>query len=173
MGLRRAAVAPLVAPVAIARIARIALATVRAALVALLARGVALPDVAAMGSVDLLLILRLHPRDLFGRPVESAQLLAQRFDFALVGGLLPIRFLQQLKHFVHFVDGLAQRGQDLHDFVDGLLDGFGLSRLKSARGKAGLDRALFPRGPVGNAAARLEGSAGPLGDIDFGGPREE
>jgi hypothetical protein len=73
--------------------------------------------------------------DFFRRPVEAAELLAQRVDLPLVSRLLSVRLLEDLEHLIHLVDRLAQGGENGHDFINGLLDGFGGRRLKRSWGR--------------------------------------
>jgi hypothetical protein len=81
--------------VRIVRAARIPLAPVRPALVALGTMLLALPA--------LLLRRRTMARPLVRRAMETAQLLAQRVDLALVRRLLPLGLLQHLEHFVELI----------------------------------------------------------------------
>lgn len=70
--------------------------------------------------------------EVFRWTLEPAHLLAQRFDVALVGGLLPLGFLQQLEHFIHLLERLAQSRDHLHDVIDALANGFLLGRAEIA-----------------------------------------
>ena len=58
----------------------------------------------------------------FPRPVQLAQAAAKRFDLLLVGVLLPLGQLQRFQYFLHFVQGSAERLDDLVDFLDRLLN---------------------------------------------------
>jgi hypothetical protein len=61
----------------------------------------------------LTLIVRGHRTQrapqLFRGPLKAPQLLAKILDVPLVGRLLPVRFLEDFQHLIHFVDGLAER----------------------------------------------------------------
>jgi len=54
----------------------------------------------------------------FGRTLETTQLLAQRFNFALISRLLALGLFEKLKHFVHLIERLAKRGDDHHNIVN-------------------------------------------------------
>jgi hypothetical protein len=55
--------------------------------------------------------------------LKLAQRTQQRFDFAFVGEFLAFGQLDQLQNFLHLLERLLQRFDDLHHFVDGLADG--------------------------------------------------
>jgi len=67
------------------------------------------------------------------RTVEAAQLLAQRFNLLFVGGLLALGQFEQLQHFVELIQRLTKGRDDLHHFIDGLVDGFGFRGMRRAR----------------------------------------
>lgn len=72
-------------------------------------------------------------RKIVGRTLKAPERLTQRFDLALVGGLLAFGLLEQFEQFVELVQGIAQGGDNLHDFVDGLSHRRRLRRLKISR----------------------------------------
>jgi hypothetical protein len=114
--------------------------TLRAALIAAVP---VFPRIAAQIPVSSVRWLRALAGHVLGRTMEPPQLLAQRFDFALVGGLLALGQFQQFEHFIELVERLAERGNDLHHFIDGLADGLGMRRL--GRAGRGWRRALLAR----------------------------
>src|SRR5678816_3610029 len=79
--------------------------------------------------------LRALALNVLRRTMESAQLLAQRFDLPLVGGLLAFGQFEQLQYFVELIQRLAERRNDFHHFIDGLVNRFGMRRLRWARGR--------------------------------------
>ena len=79
------------------------------------------------------LVRRALALDFLRWTVEAAQLLAQGFDFPFVGGLLALGQFQQLQHFVELIQRLAKGRDDLHHFIDGLVDGFGFRGMRRAR----------------------------------------
>ena len=115
----RAALVPVPARITlIARVARVARVATRPLLIPM-------PSLLRLG--------RPLPLDFFHRAVEPAQLLAQRVEFPLVGGFLPLSFLQQFEDLVELVDGFAERGDDGHDVINGLMNRGGLGGLEGAR----------------------------------------
>ena len=120
----------LVRPLGSPRIVRTALVPLSAR-ITLIARVATWPQLIPMPS--LLRLGRPLPLDFLHRAVEPAQLLAQRVDFALVCGFLPLGFLQQFEDLVKLVDGFAERGDDGHDVIDGLMNRGGLGGLEGAR----------------------------------------
>lgn len=81
--------------------------------------------------------------NVFRRPLEATQLLAQGFDVAFVGGILPLSFFEQLEHFIHLLEGLAQRRDHFHHIVDTFANGVLLGRAEIARGRWGLGLAAL------------------------------
>ena len=71
--------------------------------------------------------------DLMNRPLKTPERLAQGFNFAFVGRLLPFRFLDQLEQFIQRLDGIAQAAEHGLSFLDGLTDGGRFSGLKGWR----------------------------------------
>ena len=124
---------PALRPLGSPRIVRAALVPVSALIsrIALIPRVATRPLLIPMPS--LLRLGRPLPLDFLHRAVEPAQLLAQRVDFALVSGFLPLGFLQQFEDLVKLVDGFAERGDDAHDVIDGLVNRGGLGGLEGAR----------------------------------------
>ncbi len=53
---------------------------------------------------------------------DLAQSAAKRFDLPLVCQLLTFRQLHQFQNFLHLIHGPFQRFDDLHDFIDRLVD---------------------------------------------------
>ena len=100
----------------VALIPRAALRTARVATIAAIARVTALLPVSAGN--------RLRPLTLnvLWRTAEAAQLLAQRFDFPLVGGLLALGQFEQFQHFVELIEGLTERCDHFHHFINGLVN---------------------------------------------------
>ena len=66
--------------------------------------------------------LRALTWQILRRTAEAAQLLAQRFDLALVGGLLALGQFEQLQHFVELIERFTERSDDFHHFIDGLVN---------------------------------------------------
>jgi hypothetical protein len=66
------------------------------------------------------------------RVLQLAQQSAERINFVLVGELLPFGVFDQFQYFLHPLQRLFQRGDDLHHLVDGLVDG--------GSGRAGVNR---------------------------------
>lgn len=73
---------------------------------------------------------RVLALDFLGRTLKTAELLTKRLDLPLVGGLLAFSFFEQLEELVQLIEGLAQRCDDFHHFVDGLANGRRLRGLK-------------------------------------------
>ena len=121
---------PALRPLGSPRIVRAALVPV-SALISRIALISTRPLLIPMSS--LLRLGRPLPLDFFHRAVEPAQLLAQRVEFPLVGGFLPFSFLQQFEDLVELVDGFAERGDDGHDVINGLMNRGGLGGLEGAR----------------------------------------
>ena len=104
--------------------------------------------------------------NLLGRTLKAAQLLAQRFDLPFVGGLLALGQFEQLQHFVELIQRLAKGRDDLHHFIDGLVDGFGFRGMRRARWGCGT---LLAR----RLAGLLPGVGWLVGHFDFGRGRKE
>jgi hypothetical protein len=148
--------------VRVLRTARIALIPMPAALIAMRAMRLALP---AWRTVAL---------DFFRGPLKAPQLLAQRVDLALVGGLLPLGFLEHFQHLIELIQRFTQGRDDMHHLINRLADG---RRLRGAGwwGRRDFPRAggCFPRawvfdgGGFGGLLLRF------VGDVDFRRGREE
>ena len=68
------------------------------------------PALFAMPAVLLGLLLRwTRTLNLLRRTLETAELLAQRFDLAFVGGLLTFGFLEQFEQLVELIERFPQR----------------------------------------------------------------
>jgi hypothetical protein len=76
-------------------------AAVRAAWIAAVA---VFPRIAARVPVSSVRWLRTLAGHVLRRTMKPPQLLAQRFDFALVGGLLALGQFQQFEHFIELVE---------------------------------------------------------------------
>jgi hypothetical protein len=141
-----------------ARSAWIALTPMPAALIAMRAMRLALP---AWRAVAL---------DFFRGPLKTPQLLAQRVDLALVGGLLPLGFLEHFQHLIELIQRFTQGRDDMHHLINRLADG---RRRRGLRGAGWRWRRDFPRagvfdcGGFGGLLLRF------VGDVDFRRGREE
>jgi hypothetical protein len=102
-------------------------------------------------------------RNVLRRTVEPAQLLAQRFDLALVGGLLALGQFEQLEDFVELIQRLAERRDHGHHLVDGLANRFRMRRLGGAR-----RRTLLARADVLRPAWLLPGFGRLVGNFNVG-----
>lgn len=60
-----------------------------------------------------------------GTVAQLPQGAAQRFDFAFVRELLAFREFDQFQNFFHLIHRALERFDDLHYFVNGLMDGGG------------------------------------------------
>ena len=81
-----------------------------ALLVALVAVIPLIPALIAMTAVLLRLLLRrTRALNLLRRTLKTAELLAQRLNLALVGGLLPLGFFEQFEQLVELVERFPQR----------------------------------------------------------------
>ena len=78
---------------------------------------------------------RTRALNFFWRTLEAAKLLTKCLNLALVGGLLALGFLEELKEFIQLIKGLAQCRDDLHHFVHGFANGRRLRRLERAERK--------------------------------------
>lgn len=108
--------------------------------------------------------------DFLWRAVEAAQLLSQGFDFPFVSGLLALGQFKQLQHFVELIQRLAKGRDDLHHFIDGLMDGFGFRGMRRARWRRWTMLAL----PDGFRLAGFRlGAGGLVGDFNFGRRRKK
>jgi hypothetical protein len=119
----------------VALIPMIARTTLRPALVAAIPMIARIARIAALVPVpagDRLGALALN---VLWRTAEAAQLLAQRFNLPLVGGLLALGQFEQFQYFVELIQRLAERGDDFHHFIDRLVNRFGMRRLRWARGR--------------------------------------
>jgi hypothetical protein len=65
----------------------------------------------------------------FARTLHLPQRAPQRFDFALVGVLLPFCNLKNLQDLLHVIEALAQRPDNVVNFVNCLLNRFSRSGL--------------------------------------------
>ena len=119
---RRTAVVALI-PV----IARTALRTALVATIAAVARVTALVPVPAGNR------LRTLTLNVLWRTAEAAQLLAQCIDLPFVGSLLALGQFEQLQHFIKLIDRFTERRDDLHHFIDGLANRFGMRGLGRTR----------------------------------------
>ena len=69
--------------------------------------------------------------------MQLAQAPAQGFDLVLVGILLPLGQLQELKDFVHILERVAEGSDDARHLIDGLLDAGRRGGLSFVRGTGG------------------------------------
>ena len=56
-------------------------------------------------------------------PLQLPECAAQRFDFLLVAGFLPLGQFGQFEHVFHLIERALERLDDLRDFVNRLTDG--------------------------------------------------
>jgi hypothetical protein len=84
------------------------------------------------------LVRRALALEFLRHTLESPECLAERFDLAFVGGLLALRFFEEFQQFVELFQRVPQRGNDLHDFVDGPAHGRGLGWFEIARWTGGM-----------------------------------
>jgi hypothetical protein len=73
--------------------------------------------------------MRFAVRFAFARTLHLAQRAPQRFDFALVGVLLPFRKLKNLQDLLHLIEGLPKRPNDVVNLVNRFLNRLRRSRL--------------------------------------------
>jgi hypothetical protein len=109
--------------------------------------------------------------NLLRRTVEAAQLLAQRFDFPFIGGLLALRQFEQLEDFIELIERLAERRNHRHYFVNGLANGFRMRRLGGAR--RWRRRTVLARAGVLRFAGFPTGFGRLVRNFDVGGGGEE
>lgn len=114
------------------RMALVTVVAVVAAVIVVVARVTALVAVTAWLGL-LRWLRRTLPGDFLHGPLKAAQLLVEGFDLALVGRLLPFRFLEQFEQFVELIEGFAQGTDDIHHLVDGLANGGRLGGAEWAR----------------------------------------
>ena len=88
-------------------------------------------------------------------PVQLPQAAAQGFDFLLIGRLLPLGQFEGFQHFLHVVQGAAERLDDVVDLFDRFLDSHGLRGLPLPDWRWG--GLPFDRGSVGDRLNRLSG----------------
>ena len=68
-------------------------------------------------------------------PLQLPERAAQRFDFLLVTGFLPLGQFGQFQHVLHLVESALERLDDLRDLVNRLTDG---GALRPARRRTGV-----------------------------------
>jgi hypothetical protein len=144
----------------------IARAAMRAALVASIPMIAWVTRIATLVPVPARCRLGALTLNVLRRTAEAAQLLAQRFDLALVGGLLALGQFEQLQHFVELIERLAERRDDFHHFIDGLVNRLGMRRLGGTRGRRW--RTVFARARGFRSARFVPCLGGLVGDFDFG-----
>jgi len=100
------------------------------------------------------------------RTAETAQLLAQRFNLPLVGGLLTLDQFKQLQHFIELIERFAERRDHFHHFIDGLVNRFRMRRMRWTRGRRRWT--VLARAGGFRPARFAPGLCGLIGDFDFG-----
>jgi hypothetical protein len=122
--------------------------------------------VAALVAVPAGYGLRALTLNVLRRTVEAAQLLAQRFNLPLVGGLLAFSQFKQLQHFIELIERFAERRDHFHHLIDGLVNRFGMRRLGWARGRWG--RTVFARAGGFRSARFVPGCDRLVGNLNVG-----
>lgn len=75
--------------------------------------------------VTLFAMAAMFPLLAAGTIIQLAQGAAQRFDLAFVRELLPLGHFDEFQNFFHLIHRVLQRFDDLHHFINRLMDGRG------------------------------------------------